>query len=262
MDFITSDGIRLNYQEYGNGMPIIFVHGFSGCQEIWTEQIDFFVEHGFRVITYDQRNHGASQIDENLSDIFVLVRDLKELIEHLCKQNPIIVGHSMGASVAYGILGQYQNLVKAVVAVDQSPKMVEDDEWHYGFMHATRTNCRAKAEQLPHIRQTLHGVTDKTRQKVKNAQRQFPFDWQLNKKLLYSHVRVDWRKDIVNANVPVLLITANQSPFYDGRYADVMCQENPKFVSHIAIDQTGHCVMAEQPTEFNQDVLSFIKNLK
>lgn len=262
MDFTTSDHIRLNLRQYGSGQPIIMIHGFSGCQAIWTEQIRPFVNHGFQVITYDQRNHGASELDENLTEIDRLVTDLKEIVEQVCNEKPILIGHSMGAAVTYGMLEQNAHLLKGVIAIDESPKMIENTNWHYGFMHATRANYKEKMRQLPHIRQTLHGVTPECRKQVKAENQQFPFDWQANEELLYSHVRRDWRQFLIDTMLPVLMVTANQSPFFDGEYAKVMQAQNPEHLHRRAIDQTGHCVMAEQPAKFNQTAFEFISTLK
>lgn len=259
MDFITSDGIRLNYQKYGEGDPIVFVHGFSGNQAIWTEQIDYFTNQGFQVITYDQRNHGISQKDPNLKDVDVLVLDLKELIQGLCEQKAILVGHSMGAAIGYGFAAKNAELISHFIAIDESPKMIEDDEWHYGFMHATRADYRQKIMQLPHLKQTLHGVTSKVRNAVKNVQHEFPFDWDLNQRLLIDHARRDWRPELSSLRVPTLLMTAAESPFYDGEYAKIMQKTDPNYLNSVTIEQTGHCIMAEQPVEFNEIVLDFIK---
>ena len=44
MDFVTNDGIKINYQIKGHGKPIIFVAGFGGYQEVWTMQVDYFTK--------------------------------------------------------------------------------------------------------------------------------------------------------------------------------------------------------------------------
>lgn len=261
MDFKTSDGKQLNYQIYGKGYPIIFIHGYGSYQQIWTMQLDFFQKHHFKVITYDQRNHGASQTDIQLKDIDILVRDLKELIMGLHLDHPLLVGHSMGASVIYGLLKEKFSNISAVVAVDQSPKMIGNLKWPYGFMGATRIDYKEKLQNLGKVRETLHGVTSKCRQAVQIARMQFPFDWALNRPLLESEVRKDWRSALIETTIPTLLMTANQSPFFDGHFADELQILNSTYISHTAIDQTGHCIMSEQVDEFNEKVLDFIESV-
>ncbi|MGJ3707396.1 alpha/beta fold hydrolase [Limosilactobacillus fermentum] len=119
MELRTDDGLRLNYQVVGHGQSLVFIHGFGGYQQVWTRQVEYFTSHGYQVVTYDQRNHDASQFDPNLDSIHRLSRDLQELLALPTINHPILIGHSMGASVIYDFLTRYPNYPLAgVVAVD------------------------------------------------------------------------------------------------------------------------------------------------
>ncbi|MEE6662081.1 alpha/beta hydrolase [Limosilactobacillus fermentum] len=71
--------------------------------------------------------------------------------------------------------------------------------------------------------------------------------------------RQDFRPTLATTKVPTLLVTANQSPFYQSAYATV-AKDNP-MVHHVSIDQSGHVVMAEQVAVFNQVVSQFLHQL-
>lgn len=58
MQFLTDDHVKLVYTDEGDGQPIIFLTGYSGIKEEWYFQRNFYVNHGYRVITVDWRNHG------------------------------------------------------------------------------------------------------------------------------------------------------------------------------------------------------------
>ena len=141
MELRTDDGFHLNYQVVGHGQSLVFIHGFGGYQQVWTRQVEFFSTHGYQVVTYDQRNHGASQFDPNLDSIHRLSKDLFELLSMPVIERPVLIGHSMGASVIYDFLTRYPNYPLAgVVAVDQSPRLINSPSWPYGFMKVTRAN--------------------------------------------------------------------------------------------------------------------------
>lgn len=257
MEIITRDGKKLNYYVQGSGQPIIFIHGFGGYQQIWTDQIDFFDQQGYQVITYDQRNHGASYRESQLDRFDILIDDLKDLLDTLQVDNPILVGHSMGASVIYGFTSKYSNYpLSKVITVDQSPKMLNTPSWKYGYMDITRANYKLRLKM--HNKETLNGIDDNVFWKLKVAKEQFPFVKDDNLELLYDHARKDWRDSLINCKVPMLLVTANQSPYFDGKFADEFVYKNAN-ISHVAIDQSGHVVMAEQPDTFNQELLNYIK---
>ena len=59
--FVEVDGVRLYCTEGGTGIPLVFVHGWGLDSRSWDAQIRFF-ERRFRVIAYDWRGHGRSDL--------------------------------------------------------------------------------------------------------------------------------------------------------------------------------------------------------
>lgn len=129
-------------------------------------------------------------------------------------------------------------------------------------MDITRASYRLKLREHGNVRETLNGVPKQVLDKLAPEKAMFPFVRAENLPLLYDHAKKDWRSAIEGARIPLLLVTANQSPFFDGRFADVMQAANPDYVSRQAIDQTGHVVMAEQAGSFNQVMDEFLKENK
>ncbi|PIQ20576.1 MAG: alpha/beta hydrolase, partial [Cytophagales bacterium CG18_big_fil_WC_8_21_14_2_50_42_9] len=66
MDYIvnknTASGeeVQLSYKDYGNGRPVVLIHGWPLSKEMWEYQIEPLVEAGLRVIKYDRRGFGKS----------------------------------------------------------------------------------------------------------------------------------------------------------------------------------------------------------
>ena len=253
-----NDGAVLSYSKVGHGQPVILIHGFGGYRQIWTRQVPFLVSQGYQVISYDHRGHGASAREPQPTSIKQLVDDLVTLMQVLHVERPVLMGHSMGAAVIYGLFHYYPELpVWAAVAIDQSPKMLNAPDWKYGFMDITRANYRTKLATFGHVKETLNGVDDQVYLALKEAKAQYPVDQKTLMPLMYDHARRDWRAALAATTVPTLLVTANQSPFFDGAFGDVMA-ENNQLITHQRIDQTGHCVMAEQPAAFNRCVQEFL----
>lgn len=260
MDFQTSDGINLNYQAFGTGQPVVLIHGYGGYQQIWCLQVEHLVKQGYQVITYDQRNHGASGNDPRLTTVKRLIDDLAELLAGLHLTRPFLVGHSMGAAEIYGYLKYYPgNNLRGAIAIDQSPKMLNTPSWHYGYMDITRASYRLRLRERGNVRETLRGVPQTVINHLTPVKEMFPFDRKENLPLLYDHARQDWRSAIVGTQTPLLLVTANQSPYFNGAFADQFVQANPQYVSHARVDQSGHVVMAEQAQKFNQIMDQFLE---
>lgn len=256
MEFITNDGIKLNFHSFGTGQPVVLVAGFGGYQEIWYAQVDYLVEMHCRVITYDHRNHGRSQrTDQNLT-IEQLTTDLADLIDYLQLQKPILVGHSMGASICYAYLSKYSNAL-SVMAVDQSPKMLNDPDWKFGFEDINSKNFQQKLTQPNNVHETLHGLDSQVFTILNQVKSEFPFDRKSNHTLLFDHVQQDWRTSLFNTRIPVTLVVAKQSPYFDFHFGE-FCQQKNSLITSVTMNNCGHDIMAEIPDEFNQTLRHFI----
>src|SRR4051812_1917005 len=87
--------MELAYREFGEGQPLIILHGLFGQSDNWNTHAKNFAEQGFRVFTIDQRNHGLSPHSE-IWNYDVMAEDLKEFIDTHALADPIIMGHSLG----------------------------------------------------------------------------------------------------------------------------------------------------------------------
>jgi pimeloyl-ACP methyl ester carboxylesterase len=100
----ASDGVELAWHELGEGRPVILLHGlFSSADMNWIKfgHAERIAREGFRVIMPDQRVHGASSASHNPAHYphGVLVRDLIELVAHLCLTDFDLGGFSLGSRV-------------------------------------------------------------------------------------------------------------------------------------------------------------------
>jgi pimeloyl-ACP methyl ester carboxylesterase len=84
---------------YGQGTPVVFIHGVGMAHEVWTPQIIGFCRQ-HTVITYDMLGHGASVLPPAQSSLADYADQLKRLLDQLGVPRAHIVGHSMGALVA------------------------------------------------------------------------------------------------------------------------------------------------------------------
>ncbi len=71
--------MKLFYREFGDGFPLIILHGLFGISDNWLTLAKRFGKH-HRVYVLDQRNHGRSPHDDNLT-YEALILDLKEFMD-------------------------------------------------------------------------------------------------------------------------------------------------------------------------------------
>lgn len=122
--------VKLFYEDYGEGQPIILIHGWPLSHRMWENQVETLVSKGFRVISYDRRGFGESTKPWNGYDYDTLAKDLKDLIEELKLDDVILVGFSMGGGEVARYIGNYgtSKLSKAVLVSAVTPFMLKTDD--------------------------------------------------------------------------------------------------------------------------------------
>ncbi|WP_298197296.1 alpha/beta hydrolase [Novosphingobium sp.] len=107
---------QIRYDEYGEGQPVILLHGVGGNRVSWFRQIPYLSAR-YRVISMDQRAFGLSTDVEGLGrDAFV--DDLLALVNHLAIDRALLVGQSMGGGTCAAFACRYPERVAGLVIAD------------------------------------------------------------------------------------------------------------------------------------------------
>ncbi len=96
--FADIDGNALHYVSYGEGPPVVMLHGLGGTANIWHGVMQIMQDH-HHVIAIDLRGHGRSHGKGKFS-IETWAKDVQKLIRHLELPAVTLVGHSLGSIVA------------------------------------------------------------------------------------------------------------------------------------------------------------------
>ena len=115
------DEVRLHYLDTGQGdPPLLFIHGWCCNHTFWRDQIPAF-QGQHRVVAVDLRGHGESDKPEQDYTIEGFADDTAWLLGETGLLRPIIVGHSMGGSIALRLSMERPDIARAVVLVDSPP---------------------------------------------------------------------------------------------------------------------------------------------
>ncbi|WP_068257339.1 alpha/beta fold hydrolase [Janibacter corallicola] len=120
----ASDGLVLHAEvdePEGTGPDaptVVLVHGFVLNLSSWIHQRVALVEAGYRVVSYDQRNHGRSEAgDLERCTIDQLGKDLRAVLDATTPEGPVVlVGHSMGGMTIMSFAMRYPELTQQRVA--------------------------------------------------------------------------------------------------------------------------------------------------
>jgi pimeloyl-ACP methyl ester carboxylesterase len=115
---ITVHGLRLAYREYaGEGRPLVLLHGVASNARIWLPVAPLLTPR-FRVLAVDQRGHGQSDKPSSGYDFPSVVEDVREFVEALELELPVVAGHSWGGNVALEYAARHPEQVAGLVLVD------------------------------------------------------------------------------------------------------------------------------------------------
>ena len=115
---LLRSGIKLHYQRVGRGPDLVMVHGLTGNLAVWHLKIIPLLMDRYRILTYDLRGHGYSDMPPTGYSAGDNAVDLLDLLDFLEIDRPSIVGHSFGADIALYFSLLHPDRVKEVVAIE------------------------------------------------------------------------------------------------------------------------------------------------
>jgi esterase len=251
----------LNYKEFGQGEPIIILHGLFGMLDNWQAIAKQLAEE-YLVYIIDQRNHGRSP-HVDVHDYCHMVEDLREFMETHWIYGAHLIGHSMGGKTAMQFALEHPGMVNNLVVVDIAPKAYNGT--HSGIfdallsLHPEKIKDRSEANELlsqkigsEPVRQFL--LKNLSRRKIGG------FEFKMNLPVLYAHY-----DDILAAvegepfEKPALFIRGGRSRHIEPD-DDILIHQLFPNAAIETIENAGHWVHAEQPEELLRLVENFLSN--
>ena len=115
--FVTANGIRLHYLDWGGAGPVlVLIHGHGDNAHVFDDLAPAFADR-FHVIAYDRRAHGESEAKAPY-DVATLTEDLRGLMDRLGVAKASFAGWSMGGIEITGIAGTHPDRVERIVYLE------------------------------------------------------------------------------------------------------------------------------------------------
>jgi pimeloyl-ACP methyl ester carboxylesterase len=156
----THDGVKLYYEVYGMGEPLLLVHGNGGSIADFKAQIDYFRK-GYKVIAMDSRDQGKSGDSPDDLTYEKMTDDLAALVDHLNIGPVNVLGWSDGAIEALLLGIRHPAKVKKIAAMAANLNPSEQavyPEAISGFK-SWLDSWRPEAEKTPEGRRLLKVAT-------------------------------------------------------------------------------------------------------
>lgn len=129
--FHSFDRTRLFYTTEGKGKPLIFCYGLVSSSLQWTYQIEYFRQF-YKTVWFDYRGHNNSPKPKDLHTLTIetLATDVGILLDELKIDQAVLLGHSMGTSVALELYRQQPKRVAGLVLANGTGRRPLESLFH------------------------------------------------------------------------------------------------------------------------------------
>jgi pimeloyl-ACP methyl ester carboxylesterase len=116
------NGINAYYEVYGEGRPLVLLHGsFYTIEMNWAQLIPELSKTR-KVIAIEMQGHGHSPFSDRELSITALASDVEKVMDHLKIDSADVAGYSMGGSVAYQFAVQSPKRLRKLVIISSTYK--------------------------------------------------------------------------------------------------------------------------------------------
>ncbi|MDA0193472.1 MAG: alpha/beta fold hydrolase [Bacteroidetes bacterium] len=251
---------QLFFREFGQGEPLIILHGLLGASDNWVTLGKQYGQH-FHVIVPDQRNHGQSFHSDEF-DYSIMAQDLQALVDEKGFNAFNLMGHSMGGKVVMQYALHHPGRVNKLIVADMAPKAYKMD--YNLIFEALRSididglGSRNEAEIV--LAQRIENFA--MRQfLLKNLTRNTDgFEWRPNLAVIESNINKlgQWMLSDSVFEEPTLFISGIKSGYVTKDDRESIKKHFPN--SQFAELDAGHWLHAELPNDFLETTLRFLES--
>jgi len=245
----------------GKGEPFLILHGFLGMGDNWKTLANKFAEN-YEVHLIDQRNHGRSFHSDEF-DYELLVADLHNYIAHYNLENVILLGHSMGGKTVMLFAVEFPKLVKKLMVADISPRYYPPH--HHDILTALNSVDFSVQKSRNEIEEVLKeyipqfGIRQFLMKNVmRKSKDEFAFRFNLESLTEnYEEITVPL-PSFTQFDGDTLFLSGENSGYIGEEDVALIEAHFPK-AKIITIKNGGHWLHADNPTDFYNEVMSFLK---
>src|SRR4029453_12469860 len=258
---VQIDNINLAYTDTGAGRPVVLIHGYPFNRSLWNEQVEA-LSNSYRVIVPDLRGLGETDASTGTAPINRMAQDGAQLLDHLQISQAVIGGLSMGGYVALAFYKQFPSRVRALVLADTRAQADTEEAKQTRAQQAEKALSEGMAgiadAMLPKL---LTPETVSKRPEVVKRVR----DMMLKTKpegaaaaLLGMAERGDQTELLARVNSPTLILVGAEDAITPVADSEKM-RDGIAGSRLVVLENAGHVSNLERTEQFNDALLSFLK---
>lgn len=264
--------VELFYQDYGQGKPVILIHGWPLSHQSWEGQIRILVEEGFRVIAYDRRGFGRSSQPWGDYDYTTLAGDLRQLILHLDLKDVTLVGFSMGGGEVVRYFTEFgaDRISKAALIASIIPLVAQKDDNPSGVPQKALDDIldALKTDRLGFLKEFHENFYNfkKNAEGVSEANLEFDFSVASHAspiatiKAAEAWAGTDFREELENVVVPTLIVHGDEDNIVPFKTSAEQAAKGIADNKYHLIEGAPHGLNLTHGDQLSKLLLDFLRN--
>ena len=263
----TRDGVRIYFEEHGQGEPVLLAYGIGGNAGMWEPNVEA-LSAGHRLILWEPRGHARSDSPEDPRQVTFghWVWDLHDLMNYLELERAVVGGLSLGGGIATRFALAHPRRVRALVIIDSSsasglPLGVDNIVMRAKSIEVTlKGGMDAMAEFAITSNPNVAG-----RIRLDPSARKEIFDYyRMLTPIGYANalralLQMDYITDqLGEITAPTLLVCGDEDPSL-GPMREI--ERRIPQSTFVLLSPAGHFANRDQPEAFNEAVVDFLDGL-
>lgn len=263
---------EIYYEVYGEGRPILLIHGAWASHEWWRMQIPEFSKM-YKVIAMDVRGHGKSARLDKPTTVQKLAQDVDKVLNALGISELVLIGWSMGGMISTQYYFDHPERVKGLVLISsrlhKRPKMLLEAylrtfrEMFSLFMDFADfegfESLKYEDQVSKEVQKMFSPNTDPEVVKwavedlTKNRRRDYLT-------IVRTLARYDASDKLHMIKIPMLIIVGDRDERTPPEFARKIHEKVPHS-KLVIVEGHGHYVLLERPDIVNKEILSFLESI-
>jgi pimeloyl-ACP methyl ester carboxylesterase len=259
MSYAISDGVKIYWEEQGEGDPLLLIMGLGCASGVWHRTVPE-LSRSYRTIMFDNRGIGLSDSPPAPYSISAMANDAAAVLDAAAIESAHIFGYSMGGMIAQELALQHPGRVRSLIlggtncggreAIRAAPEVLD-------VLMAKATNpANAFRAMAPYI-YDASTPREKIQEDLEVRSRAFPTRESYQAQL---QAIIAWKSysRLSSIKIPTLVIHGETDQLIPAENADILAKEIPG-AKLVKLAEASHVFLTDRPQETTGAILSFLR---
>ncbi len=261
LPYAISDGVRIYWQEQGEGDPLLLIIGLGWASDMWHRTTPE-LSRRYRTILFDNRGIGRSDFPPGPYSISAMADDAAAVLEAASLESAHVFGHSMGGMIAQELALRHPRRVRSLIL----------GSTNCGGRHIVRAAPEVFSVLLERVTNPVDAFwalapyiydsstpRENIQEDLEVKIRAFPTR---ESYLAQLQAIMSWESfgRLNSIRVPTLVIHGETDQLIPAKNADILAREIPG-AKLVRLARASHVFMTDRPQEATEAILSFLQEV-